>query len=144
MLDDLISVGEKMTLSPRQVPQSTSVVTSKQIEDGGYTALEEALADVPGIMILNNDTGRSSIYSRGYEFDYLSFDGLPAPVSSIYGTQPDLSIVDHVEVLKGPAGLFIGTGTGVAVAHLDPEAISRVRRVNPALALRRFGVVPRA
>ncbi|MCA0919309.1 TonB-dependent siderophore receptor [Pseudooceanicola nanhaiensis] len=107
---DLISVGEKMTLSPRQVPQSTSVVTSKQIEDGGYTALEEALADVPGIMILNNDTGRSSIYSRGYEFDYLYFDGLPAPVSSIYGTQPDLSIVDHVEVLKGPAGLFIGTG----------------------------------
>ena len=38
----------------------------------------------------------------------------------------------------------VGTGTGVAVAHLDPEAISRVRRVNPALALRRFGVVPRA
>ncbi|SLN27313.1 Fe(3+)-pyochelin receptor precursor [Aquimixticola soesokkakensis] len=107
---DLISVGEKSALSPRQVPQSTSVVTHKQIEDGGYTALEEALSDTPGIMILNNNVGRSSIYSRGYEFDYLYFDGLPAPVSSIYGTQPDLSIVDHVEVLKGPAGLFIGTG----------------------------------
>ncbi|MDZ8172176.1 carbon-nitrogen hydrolase family protein [Microbacterium xanthum] len=37
----------------------------------------------------------------------------------------------------------VGTGTGVAVAHLDPEAITRVRRVNPALALRRFAVVPR-
>ncbi|EPX76663.1 TonB-dependent siderophore receptor [Salipiger mucosus] len=107
---DLVSVGEKATMSPREVPQSTSVVTRKQIDDGGYTALEEALADTPGIMILNNDTGRSSIFSRGYEFDYLYFDGLPAPVSSIYGTQPDLSIVDHIEVLKGPAGLFIGTG----------------------------------
>ncbi|MDK3017476.1 TonB-dependent siderophore receptor [Pseudodonghicola flavimaris] len=107
---DLISVGEKATMSPREVPQSTSVVTRKQIEDGGYTALEEALTDVPGIMILNNNVGRSSIFSRGYEFDYLYFDGLPAPVSSIYGTQPDLSMVDHIEVLKGPAGLFIGTG----------------------------------
>ncbi|WP_330647083.1 TonB-dependent siderophore receptor (plasmid) [Thioclava litoralis] len=107
---DLISVGEKAAMSPREVPQSTSVVTHKQIEDGGYTALEEALSDVAGIMILNNDVGRSSIYSRGYEFDYLYFDGLPAPVSSIYGTQPDLSIVDHVEVLKGPSGLFISTG----------------------------------
>ncbi|WP_460275364.1 TonB-dependent siderophore receptor [Celeribacter sp. ULVN23_4] len=107
---DLVSVGEKATMSPREVPQSTTVVTNQQIEDGGYTALEEALADTPGIMILNNNVGRSSIYSRGYEFDYLYFDGLPAPVSSIYGTQPDLSIVDHVEVLKGPAGLFIGTG----------------------------------
>ncbi|MDE0545672.1 carbon-nitrogen hydrolase family protein [Microbacterium sp. C7(2022)] len=38
----------------------------------------------------------------------------------------------------------VGVGTDVAVAHLDPAAIARVRRVNPALALRRFDVVPRA
>ncbi|WP_375691005.1 TonB-dependent siderophore receptor [Pseudooceanicola sp. LIPI14-2-Ac024] len=107
---DLVSVGEKAAMSTRDVPQSTTVVTRKQIEDGGYTALEDALADTPGIMVLNNDRGRSSLFSRGYEFDYLFFDGLPAPVSSIYGTQPDLSIVDHVEILKGPNGLFIGTG----------------------------------
>jgi predicted amidohydrolase len=37
----------------------------------------------------------------------------------------------------------IGTSTGVAVARLDREAVARVRRVNPALALRRFGVVPK-
>ena len=37
----------------------------------------------------------------------------------------------------------LGTGTGVTVAHLDPDAIDRVRRVNPSLVLRRFTVVPR-
>ncbi|KAA9110281.1 carbon-nitrogen hydrolase family protein [Microbacterium rhizomatis] len=37
----------------------------------------------------------------------------------------------------------IGTPTDVAVAHLDSEAIARVRRVNPALTLRRFVVAPR-
>jgi predicted amidohydrolase len=37
----------------------------------------------------------------------------------------------------------VGTSTDVAVAHLDVGAIERVRRVNPALALRRFGVQPR-
>ena len=37
----------------------------------------------------------------------------------------------------------VGTSTDVAVAHLDVGAIERVRRVNPALALRRFGVRPR-
>ena len=37
----------------------------------------------------------------------------------------------------------VGTSTDVAVAHLDVGAIARVRRVNPALALRRFGVGPR-
>lgn len=37
----------------------------------------------------------------------------------------------------------VGTARDVAVAHLDPEAVDRVRRVNPALRLRRFAVVPR-
>ncbi|WP_396644655.1 carbon-nitrogen hydrolase family protein [Microbacterium sp.] len=37
----------------------------------------------------------------------------------------------------------VGTATDVAVAHIDPGAIARVRRVNPALDLRRFRVTPR-
>jgi predicted amidohydrolase len=37
----------------------------------------------------------------------------------------------------------VGTATDVAVAHLDLGAVERVRRVNPALRLRRFGVVAR-
>jgi deaminated glutathione amidase len=37
----------------------------------------------------------------------------------------------------------VGTATDVAVAHLDRAAVERVRRVNPALRLRRFTVAPR-
>lgn len=37
----------------------------------------------------------------------------------------------------------VGTTTDVAVAHLEVDAVARVRRVNPALALRRFRVEPR-
>jgi deaminated glutathione amidase len=37
----------------------------------------------------------------------------------------------------------IGEATDVAVAWISTERISAVRQVNPALALRRFGVVPR-
>lgn len=37
----------------------------------------------------------------------------------------------------------VGTSTDVAVAHIDVEAVTRVRRVNPSLRLRRFSVVPR-
>jgi predicted amidohydrolase len=35
----------------------------------------------------------------------------------------------------------VGTATDVAVAHLDLDAVERVRRINPALRLRRFRVV---
>jgi predicted amidohydrolase len=37
----------------------------------------------------------------------------------------------------------IGTATDVVVAHLDRSAVERVRRVNPALRLRRMAVVAR-
>jgi len=37
----------------------------------------------------------------------------------------------------------VGTATDVAVAHLEVDAVARVRRVNPALALRRLRVLPR-
>ncbi|WP_345803063.1 carbon-nitrogen hydrolase family protein [Microbacterium sp. AZCO] len=37
----------------------------------------------------------------------------------------------------------VGTATDVAVAHLDAGVVERVRRVNPALALRRLRVSPR-
>ncbi|MBC7145897.1 MAG: TonB-dependent siderophore receptor [Thioclava marina] len=121
----LISVGEKAAMTPREVPQSTTVVTYQQIEDGGYSALETAMEDTPGIMVLNNDVGRSSLFSRGFEFDYLYYDGLPAPVSSIYGTQPDLSIVDHIEVLKGPSGLFIGTGSPAGSVNMRLKQADR-------------------
>ncbi|MBP0617580.1 TonB-dependent siderophore receptor [Jiella mangrovi] len=107
---DLISVGEKEARSPREIPQTTTVLTRARIEDSGYTSLDTAMRETPGIVVLNNDNGRSSIFSRGYEFDSLYFDGLPAPLSSVYGTQPDLAIVDHIEILRGPSGLFGGSG----------------------------------
>ena len=52
-----------------------------------------------------------------------------------------------LSMIVDPQGVelaVVGTGTGVALAHLDRDAVERVRRVNPALRLRRFAVVPRA
>ncbi|MDF2443822.1 MAG: hypothetical protein JWR01_2025, partial [Subtercola sp.] len=37
----------------------------------------------------------------------------------------------------------LGSEAGVAVAFITPSRLTEVRRVNPALDLRRFGVVPR-
>ena len=56
---------------------------------------------------------------------------------------PPLGIGNSMVV--DPAGVeiaAIGTATDVAVAWLEKEAVDRVRRVNPALALRRFHVAP--
>ncbi|WP_157619289.1 TonB-dependent siderophore receptor [Skermanella stibiiresistens] len=104
------SVGSKGPVSLRDIPQSVTVVTRQRIEDQNMTRLEDALRRATGTTILTNDHGRSSIFSRGYELDAYMVDGLPSPLSSVYGTQPDLAPFDRIEVLRGPAGLFSGTG----------------------------------
>lgn len=100
----------KDALTLKEIPQSVSVVTRQRIEDQNMIALEDAARAAPGVVIFQNDRGRSSIFSRGYEFQMFSIDGLPAPMNSIYGTQPDLAPFDRVEILRGAAGLFAGTG----------------------------------
>jgi len=45
---------------------------------------------------------------------------------------------------QGVAIAAVGTGSDLAVGYVEAEGVERVRRVNPALALRRFDVVPRA
>jgi len=105
-----ISVGDKDTRAPREIPQSTTVLTRERLEDGGFTSLDTAMRKTPGIVVMTNDDGRSSLYSRGFEFDSLHLNGLPTPLTSIYGTQADMATVDHVEILRGPSGLFTGSG----------------------------------
>ncbi|MDQ1127637.1 putative amidohydrolase [Microbacterium sp. SORGH_AS 505] len=53
--------------------------------------------------------------------------------------------VGHSVVIdpQGVPVVHIGTATDVAVAFVDVRAVERVRRVNPALALRRYTVAPR-
>ncbi|WP_330999038.1 TonB-dependent siderophore receptor [Mangrovicoccus algicola] len=122
---DQVSVGEKEVRDIREIPMSTTVITDAQIDDRGFTSLDTALQKTPGMRVLTNDSGRSSLYVRGFEMDYLYFNGLPAPLSSIYGTQPDLSIVDHVEILKGPNGLFIGTGEPGGAVNMSLKRAQR-------------------
>ncbi|KHK97553.1 hydrolase [Microbacterium mangrovi] len=53
--------------------------------------------------------------------------------------------VGHAMVVdpQGVTRAELGTRADVAVAFLDPAEVAEVRRVNPVLAVRRFGVVPR-
>ena len=48
-------------------------------------------------------------------------------------------------MIVDPAGVqraSVGTGTDIAIGYLDRDSIDRIRRVNPALELRRYQVIP--
>ena len=72
------TVGTKIPATPREIPQSISIITSQQIKDRNVETLDQLARKTPGLRVLSNDDGRSSIYARGYEYDEYNVNGLPA------------------------------------------------------------------
>ncbi|UYF98623.1 TonB-dependent siderophore receptor [Halomonas sp. GD1P12] len=115
---DAATVGTKTPASLRDIPQSVSVVTREAIEDQNFTTLDELGRRTPGLRVLSNDNGRSSIYARGFEYDEYNIDGLPAPMTSITGSVPTLAAFDRVEIMRGPSGLFNSTSEMGGIVNL--------------------------
>ena len=103
---NVATVGTKIPDYIENIPQSISVITQSKIDDLNVETLDQLAKRTTGLRVLQNDDGRSSIYSRGYEYDQYSIDGLAAPMASINGTLPNLAAFDRVEVMRGPSGLF--------------------------------------
>ncbi|MCG2606505.1 MAG: TonB-dependent receptor plug domain-containing protein, partial [Achromobacter sp.] len=79
---DAMNTATGLTLSPRETPQSVSVVTRQQIEDQGLRDTGSILASAPGISVTRSDSNRLSFSSRGFSIDNFQFDGLNSPILS--------------------------------------------------------------
>lgn len=54
-----------LILAPKDIPQSVTVITKKQLEDQGITTLEDALKTATGVNVFQSG-GRTHFMSRGY------------------------------------------------------------------------------
>lgn len=114
-----VTVGGKLPLSLREIPQSVSVITRQRIEDQNLASLEDAMAQTPGITIdLAATAAIPQFYSRGFQIEYFQYDGVPMQTGGASWAQPDLFMFDHVELLRGAAGLFNGAGQPGGVINL--------------------------
>ena len=104
-----------LVLSPREIPQSVSVITKKQLEDQGVTSLEDALQNATGVNVFKSG-GRTHFMSRGYFIEQLEEDGIATQIGSPGGfglggpsgdptSVTDMAMYDRIEVVRGAAGL---------------------------------------
>ena len=102
----------KTGLSPRETPQSISVITRRQLDDRNLTKLEDALKSTTGVTVtrLDGAGNYNSIQARGFDIGAVLLDGMPVAQGPNYATALDLALYDRVEVLRGPAGLLQGAG----------------------------------
>ncbi|KAG0929671.1 hypothetical protein G6F31_017267 [Rhizopus arrhizus] len=121
-----VTIGGKLPLSLREIPQSVSVITRQRIEDQNMTSLEDAMAQTPGITTdLAATAAIPQFYSRGFQLEYFQYDGVPMQTGGASWAQPDLFMFDHVELLRGAAGLFNGAGQPGGVMHLVRQRPTR-------------------
>lgn len=115
-----LTVGSKTPQSIRQTPQSVSVITQQRLQDQNLTNLDAALGQSTGITVNNILNRSSSLFARGFLVTNVQIDGVPLalPTNNYGFDTPDLAIYDHVEVLRGSAGLLNGAGTPGAVIGL--------------------------
>ena len=92
----------------RDIPQTVNVVPQSVIKDQGATSLEDVLKNVPGIGLSNGDGQRDQITIRGFSaVGDIFVDGFRD--DALY--YRDLSNIERVEVIKGPAAVLYGRGS---------------------------------
>lgn len=119
------TVGSKVPLTQREIPQTVTVVSQQQIQDQNLNTVSDVLANTPGITVMrqpNTDVLGDVIYARGWQITNYNIDGIP----TIIGTVPltSMAMYDRVEVLHGAAGLYEGLGGAggtVNVVHKQPS-----------------------
>lgn len=118
------TVGSKMPLTQRQIPQSVSVVTQERIQQQAMQTLDDAMRNTPGVTVERRDNSRSIFHSRGFDMTSYQIDGIPTQYDWRMLSSADLAIYDRVEVLRGPAGLYNGAGGlggAINLVHKRPQ-----------------------
>ena len=98
----------KIDAALRDIPQTVNVIPQSVIKDQGAQSMEDVLKNVPGIGLSNGDGQRDQVTIRGFSaIGDMYVDGIRD--DALYFR--DLSNVERVEVVKGPAAVLYGRGS---------------------------------
>lgn len=116
------AAATRLPLSPRETPQSVTVLTRQRMDDQKLDSVVNALENTTGISTFRADSERVSFYSRGFLIDSIQFDGIPSAIGGIVSGSGigslDTAFYDRVEVVRGATGLLTGAGNPSASINL--------------------------
>lgn len=119
------STAARLNLSPRETPQSVSVITRQQIEDRNFVNLDDAMEFATGITASTANFNRISYTARGFALTDNMVDGLPSIANAYAGYVPNLAFYDRVEIIRGGSGLTYG---GVSLVGSAGGTVNLVRK----------------
>ncbi len=118
--------ASRIEQSIKEVSATVHVVTAQQIKERGYFTLEEALSDLPGMQFRNIVGFNSYVFMRGAPSQnnliLLLVDGVQINElnsGGFYGGgQFNLSEINQIEVVYGPASALYGTNAVSGIINI--------------------------
>ncbi|MES2026450.1 MAG: TonB-dependent siderophore receptor [Pseudomonadota bacterium] len=102
------SSATKINAPLRDIPQTVNVITQAVMRDKGVRSMEDAVKSVPGVSLVHGDGQRDQVFIRGFNSLGDQFiDGIRD--DAMY--YRDMSNVEQIEVVKGPASVLYGRGS---------------------------------
>ncbi len=129
-----VTAASKSQLTVDEAPASVTVITREELRAFGYQTLPEALQAVRGFF-LADDRVYTYIGVRGFQPPgdlntriLILWDG--HPINDVWAGQgfsardleADLSAIERIEVVRGPASILFGTGAFFGVINVVPRA----------------------
>jgi vitamin B12 transporter len=137
--ETVVTATRVPTLAER-LPAATTVIDRATIEERGYTTLTEALAAVPGVTVVPSGGAgqQASVFIRGSNSRHVLvlMDGQPiADASEPNGAfnfgDEVLADIERIEIVRGPASVYYGSGAVGGVINLITRRAPRDRAFQP-------------
>ncbi len=117
----LTTAETRLLLSPRDIPQSITIVNKQRMQDQNLQTVGDVLDNVVGITGNYTDSERTGYYARGFYVNNFVIDDIPTSVSEAWNfgdALGDTAIYDRIEVVRGANGLLTGTGNPSATVNM--------------------------
>lgn len=129
-LDEVVVTATKTELTQKENPRSVEVITKEDIQNTGAISVRDALRTATNIDIVSvNHGGGENISIRGGDTDgvLILVNGRRVAGENYFMSQGsnayaldrlNLSNVDHIEILRGPASAIYGSGAMSGVINI--------------------------
>lgn len=151
LLETKISTAAKYEQSIQEAPASVSIISSEDINRHGYQTLAEALNSLRGFF-WRYDRNYDYIGSRGFENPNSYNNKIQLQLNghiindNIYGSpffgndfSLPLSVVERIEVIRGPGSALYGGGAMLSVINVITKAYHQLENVQVGLRAGSFG-----
>lgn len=100
----------KLEVPMNYLPVTVNRINGNSLEIRGIRDIQDAVRFMPGVRIQTTYGAFQQLSIRGYDYSIMMIDGVRDERSAIGNSYPfmDLSSVENIEVLKGPASVLYG------------------------------------